>query len=545
MREATLIELYFEGNLPKENWVEFSELLKNSPESRREFRKLATLDDKLRTDSLSPANSSLTSFVEPNGLNKTPWFIAAACLVFASIVFLKNIRENEDKLVPISEENIKVVSNESAIATLVNFQSAVFSNQRSTDIKDFNLGKYELTSGSIHLRFKTAVDFIFKGPGSFEILGPKLLFVEKGLVRTMVNDETGHEFSILTPDSKYIDWGTEFCLSISPGKKDKIDVLSGLVEIRDVDSSRSICHVKRNNQITNQFEQWNGEFFKSENILSPSRIGGAKKKSRMKTYSTQSDILATFDFNKLYIPGKPGLVPDTVKSNLPEFWKSKKDSIHDDRYVINKSINSPISHGIMHDSSWVSGRWYNTKALALHERESHILLDLEGKLENLSFHTWLKIGNPELPNSVIFGSPEWNNPGDFLVEFTRSKRKPFLSFWGQNDMVFTVDTRTSLDFEWNLIALTIESIEDTLKCKLYVNNQLISEQLTKNLNFIKTDQLILGNMRGDYGIGENYQRPLNAIIDEFVIWNRVLSGKEVENLYTEGKPFEHYLSSLK
>ena len=52
-------------------------------------------------------------------------------------------------------------------------------------------------------------------------------------------------------------------------------------------------------------------------------------------------------------------------------------------------------------------------------------------------------------------------------------------------------------------------------------------------------------MRGDYGIGENYQRPLNAIIDEFVIWNRVLSGKEVENLYTEGKPFEHYLSSLK
>ena len=170
------------------------------------------------------------------------------------------------------------------------------------------------------------------------------------------------------------------------------------------------------------------EFFKSENILSPSRIGGARKKSRMKTYSTQSDILATFDFNKLYIPGKPGLVPDTVKSNLPEFWKSKKDSIHDNRYVINKSINSPISHGIMHDSSWVSGRWYNTKALALHERESHILLDLEGKLENLSFHTWLKIGNPELPNSVIFGSPEWNNPGDFLVEFTRSKRKPFLSF---------------------------------------------------------------------------------------------------------------------
>jgi hypothetical protein len=172
-------------------------------------------------------------------------------------------------------------------------------------------------------------------------------------------------------------------------------------------------------------------------------------------------------------------------------------------------------------------------------------MDLEGKLENLSFHTWLKIGNPELPNSVIFGSPEWNNPGDFLVEFTRSKRKPFFSMWGQNDMVFTVDTRTSLDFEWNLIALTIESIEDTLKCKLYVNNQLISEQLTKNLNFIKTDQLILGNMRGDYGIGENYQRPLNAIIDEFVIWNRVLSGKEVENLYTEGKPFEQYLSSLK
>ena len=545
MKEASLIELYFEGNLPRKNWAEFSELLKNSPETRREFRKLAILDNKLRTDSLSPAKSSLTSFVEPNGLNKTPWIIAAACLVFAAILFFKNTRESEDKLVQITEKNPKFLPKESAVATLVNFQNPVFSNQRSTDIKEFNLGKYELTSGSIHLRFKTAVDIIFKGPGSFEILSPKLLFVEKGEVRTMVNDETGHEFSILTPDSRYIDWGTEFCLSISPGKKDKIDVLSGLVEIQNVDTSKSICHVKRNNQITNQFEQWNGEFFKSEHILSPSRIGGARKKSRMKTYSTQSDILATFDFSKLEISENPELVPHTVKSNLPKFWKSQKDSIHDNRYVINKSINSPISHAIMHYCSWVSGRWYNTKALALHERESHILLDLEGKLKNLSFHTWLKIGNPELPNSVIFGSREWNNPGDFLIEFTRSKRKPFLSFWGQNDMVFTVDNKISLDFDWNFIALTIESIGNSLKCKLYVNNQLLSEQQTKNLNFIKPDRLILGNMRGEWGRGKSYQRPLNAIMDEFVIWNRVLSGKEVENLYTEGKPFEHYLSSLK
>ena len=545
MKKNRLIAQYFEGTLPQENWQELSEFLTQSLDARREFRKMAILDDKLRTDSLSPAIPLPTTRITPTVWNKTPWVIAVACLVVAFILIFQNSQDSHSESQHYTDIDSNQDDSQNVIATLLNFENPIFGEQRTTADKDFNIGKYELKSGSIHLRFKSAVDFIFKGPGSFEILGSKSLFIEKGEVRTMVLNEEGHEFTILTPSSKFIDWGTEFCLSINPGRKDKIDVLSGLVEIQDAETSKSICHVKRNNFVTKQSEHWEGEFFQSNYIQIPSMMGGTRKIQRMNSYSRQSDILATFDFSTTHWRGKnsqSGVSAD-IKSKLPEQYNSIKDKIHGNRYIINKTAKSPFSHGVRHLGDWGPGRWGNTKALSLHDSDSHVIIDIDGKLKNLSFHTWLKIGNCEMANSLIFGSPTWDKEGDFLLEFTRSKRKPFLSFWGQSEMDYKKDVQTHLDFEWNLIALTIEDIGTSLNCKLYLNNQLITEQQTHGLDYIKPDRIILGNMQGNQGFAPYFIRPLKADIDEFIIWNRVLSEKDIQNLYSQGKPFQHYLTS--
>ena len=43
--------------------------------------------------------------------------------------------------------------------------------------------------GSIHLRFLDCVDFLFSGPGSFEIVNSKLVKVTEGKIRVIIFDD--------------------------------------------------------------------------------------------------------------------------------------------------------------------------------------------------------------------------------------------------------------------------------------------------------------------------------------------------------------------
>ena len=114
------------------------------------------------------------------------------------------------------------------IAKLIDYHDAnVLGYPRDPRKIKFTQGRYDVVGGSLHLRLEDCVDFLFSGPGSFEIATPKLIKVSEGNIRVIVLNKEGLEFTIHTPTNQYIDWGTEFCLNVLPKGRDIINVQEG------------------------------------------------------------------------------------------------------------------------------------------------------------------------------------------------------------------------------------------------------------------------------------------------------------------------------
>ena len=127
------------------------------------------------------------------------------------------------------------------IAELIDFYDLKFKdNTKPVEHIRFDQGKYEIERGQLHLRFNDSVELLFSGPGTFEILNPKLVKVAQGNVRTIVLNDKGKEFTILSPTSRYIDWGTEFSLNISPSGDDLVNVHEGAIEVQSLVTPKHI-----------------------------------------------------------------------------------------------------------------------------------------------------------------------------------------------------------------------------------------------------------------------------------------------------------------
>ena len=209
-----MIDQYFEGSLPREKWDEFSTALSESAELRREFRKRGVLDEFLHTHALGSSPEVPSYYPHAINFNAIPWIISAACMV--ACFFIWEINEKNQPLEKVAIADAGTTTPSAPIAELIDFYDLQFkgTDKPAEDIR-FDQGKYEIERGQLHLRFDDSVEILFSGPGTFEILNPKLVSVTQGNVRTIVLNDKGKEFTILSPTSRYIDWGTEFSLNIS------------------------------------------------------------------------------------------------------------------------------------------------------------------------------------------------------------------------------------------------------------------------------------------------------------------------------------------
>ena len=80
-----MIDQFFEGNLPREQWKEFSTHISQSSELRKEFRKRAVLDEHLHSIASNldyPALAPEKKFK----ISPIPLVLAAACLAIGLMV---------------------------------------------------------------------------------------------------------------------------------------------------------------------------------------------------------------------------------------------------------------------------------------------------------------------------------------------------------------------------------------------------------------------------------------------------------------------------
>ena len=524
--DHNLIELYLEGNLPADKWEEFSNRLEESADMRREFRKLSVLDENLRAQSIGfPKLAEREQNHTPHPI--LPWMISAACLV--ACFFIWEINQKNQPLEKAAIANTGTATPSSPIAKLIDFYDVQFKNT-DKPIEDicFDIGKYEIERGQLHLRFNNSVELLFSGPGSFEILNPKLVSVTQGNVRTIVLNDKGKEFTILSPTSRYIDWGTEFSLNISSSGEDLVNVHEGAIEVQCLATQNKPQMLTRFSKVIDSPEFTPVLIDKQLENSMPGEMGGYRNQELFDKLATDPDVIGLYDF-KLPLADK-----DVLLQRIPQSWESSKNNLTPNRWVPNLHLsNTNASHGIFHGANRTLGRWPQAEGINLYGKNAHLSLDINQNYENFSFSCWLKpIGKLNNPLNSLIRPYRWKKLGNLSIEVTRAgKLKQFL--WGEPHIQELQPSKRKLSRDWNHIAYTFGKVGEKTVSSLYLNGKLYNEVFPNFTNSIVLRNVIIGCVNNKDG---KYLNQFNAVLDELVLFRKTLTKEEIEKFYHSGLP---------
>jgi hypothetical protein len=523
-----MIDQYFEGSLPHEKWDEFSTALSESAELRREFRKRGVLDEFLHTHALG-SSPEIPNYYYPQtfNFNAIPWIISAACMV--ACFFIWEINEKNQPLEKAAIADAGTASPSAPIAELIDFYDLQFkgTDKPAEDIR-FDPGKYEIERGQIHLRFDDSVELLFSGPGTFEILNPKLVKVTQGNVRTIVLNDKGKEFTILSPTSRYIDWGTEFSLNISPNGDDLVNVHEGAIEVQSLVTQNTSQMLTRFSKVTDSPDFTPILIDKQLENTMPGEMGGNRNQKFLDELATDPDVIGLYDFKY------PLLAKDQLEPRIPKAWEGSKGNLLLHRWVPNLHLsNTDVSHGIFHGANRTNGRWPQTSGLNLYQKDAHLSLDLNQNYENFSFSCWLKpTGKLNNPLNSLIRPYRWEKFGNLSIEVTRSgKLRQFL--WGEPHIQEFQPSKGKLSKDWNHIAYTFGKVDEKMVSSLYLNGKLYNEVSPNWTKSIDLKNMIIGCQRNPHA---QYLNQFNVVLDELVLFKKTLSKKEIKNFYCSGLP---------
>lgn len=118
------------------------------------------------------------------------------------------------------------------VATLVKAQSCKWGNSALPTLEGSALvpGTLELVEGMATLRFKSGAEVVMEAPVSFEIVSAMEARVRRGTVVAEV-PPSAKGFTIQTPETTVVDFGTKFGVSAGDDGRCLVHVLEGLVEV--------------------------------------------------------------------------------------------------------------------------------------------------------------------------------------------------------------------------------------------------------------------------------------------------------------------------
>lgn len=206
-----------DGNVSEAEQTQLNALIKEDAEARHWLARAALMDAEL-----SQADESIFTETAPDSavrsgrldLKRHLVTAAAAAIIAAVAVWLLN-------------------ASPAPVATLAKARSCKWGNSALPTLEGALLqpGMLELVEGMATLKFKSGAEVVLEAPVSLEVLSSMECRVKKGTVVADVPPQA-KGFTIHTPETKVVDWGTRFGISAGEDGKCLVHVIEGLVEVQ-------------------------------------------------------------------------------------------------------------------------------------------------------------------------------------------------------------------------------------------------------------------------------------------------------------------------
>lgn len=393
--------------------------------------------------------------------------------------------------------------NRAPIAVIQDEADAIFADGAAPEDGALESEAYSLVAGMVSIEFRNGVTMTVTAPADFEVVDEYHIRLSKGSVRAMA-PESGHGFIIETPDADIQDLGTEFGVSVdSDSGHSEVHVFDGRVDVKNHGERDAIASL----ELGDSARILDGKVDRNilatpEHFLTPADVSYSRWQKTSDSIRQDEDLIFYYGFNE--VPGNDRILKD--------------EAFHGD------SVDGEIS-----GARWVSGRWPNKDALLFDEKGDSVAFDIPQELKQLTFAAWVKIDRFDEPLTAVMNSMAWK-PGSMHLQISRS---------GDYMMpgVYKRAARERSDAtiprgQWTLLVATVDT--ESSFSRSYVNGKRsISETLPPEAT-VAPGPFLLGSFRETLD-GERI-RGFRGRMDEVILWNRVLTDKEIRRLYFRGRP---------
>lgn len=378
-------------------------------------------------------------------------------------------------------------------------------------------GKIKLAKGLAQIDFFSGATALIEGRCEIEIVSAWEARCLSGRVRVHV-PPAAKGFILHAPDMKLEDLGTEFALNVQD-QTSAVHVFEGEVIAHTAQPPASL---KQGMTLGSTAQ----EFLPVSELQSLVKQREAQRFAEWQQWSMEKRK-------------DPRLIAYyTFKHWEDDRWERLVNNFTEPR--------RPKRAGGIVGARWTQGRWPEKEALEFKRPGDRVRLNLDGSYQALTLACWVKVDSVDKKYSGLLltdgydnGEPHWQIYEDGSLMFSIMYRpKGDASGKGWNQMYYSkpVFSADSLG-RWHHIAVTYDS--ETGEVIQYFDGQEVSREISplhKPGRPITFGPCEIGN----WGLPTERHpfpiRNLNGAIDEFAIFDTVLSAAELRDIYQHGTP---------
>jgi hypothetical protein len=385
-------------------------------------------------------------------------------------------------------------------------------------------GVLRLKSGVAHIEFYSGATVILQGPAEFRLISRTKAFCVRGKLRATVPAQA-HGFTIGSPALDLVDLGTEFGMQVDGQDKTEVHVFEGKVELQNTGTERQAL-------VPKELTIGQGVRVEGANMLRPIKANStafvtakelaaqSQKDSerRQLTWATASDALLQEPNLEVYYRFQPERPWDRILQDQSRQRRQPRD-------------------GAIVGCSWAAGRWPLKQGLEFKQVSDRVRFHVPGEFQSITLMAWVRVDAlPNLNNSLMMadgwepGGLHWQIGDDGTIILGVQQRPKGRGAHYHAPAAITPDQFG----RWLHLAVVYDHEQGFVTH--WVNSQ---KAATVPVQFdipLRIGDAELGNWNVAKHRNSTPVRYFSGCIDEFMIFSRPLSDKEIERLYLECRP---------
>ncbi len=372
-----------------------------------------------------------------------------------------------------------------------------------------------LRSGALLIEFFSGATVVLEGPAEFEILSKTKGHLLTGKLNAHVPPQA-QGFTIKTSAGDIVDHGTDFGVNMATEVPDELHVFRGKVEVksggksRDVETGEAIRLGSENLEV---FDADRSAFLVEDELIQQSRLASERRLDQWRNAS------------------------GALSSDPATLYHLRLDGSHETtgttRVLVNSAMGSdPSSGGSLVGSQRVAGRWHGKSGVSFGGPGDRIRLTISQPMKVVTLLAWANVQSlSRWQNSLLSADSE--TPGSIHWQLTKRGQLRLAiarDLGGAQSDWEAVESQPFLTEghyrQWMLLATTF----DGTTIRHYANGRQVGTGASFTPDALHIGTAEIGNWLGDT------RRELHAILDEFVVLNRVLREEEIVEIHRYGKP---------